>query len=202
MKKEIVLLSVFFLILLTSMFVKLQTVKATTTQNVSIEVTSGSYTTYVNQRVELTATINDWGVPPYKHQRCTIFIPQDVLDGGFPILPDGRLVKVEVPYANSSALEFIRSNPRTYNINLQVIDSNGNDIQVSSNFIVVQALPFPSPSPSSASSGIPTLQPTVNTGPEPPETESLSVGSVAVVFALAVVVVVTGLLVYQKKHKN
>jgi hypothetical protein len=147
MKKVIVLLSVSILILLTSMFFELQTVEAATTQHVSIEVTSGSYTTYVNQGVELTARINDWGTPPYKYQWYTIFLPQDVLDRGFPILPDGRLVKINVSGANSSIFEFSQSTPGTYNINLEVIDSNGNDAQVSSNFIVVQELPSPSPSP-------------------------------------------------------
>jgi hypothetical protein len=137
------------------MFFEIQTVKATTEQHVSIEVTSGSYTTFVNQGVELTARINDWGTPPYKYQWYTIFMPQDVLDRAFPILPDGRLVKIKVSGANSSVFEFSQSTPGTYDINLEVIDSNGNDAQVSSNFIVVQELPSPLPSPN------PTPTPTV-----------------------------------------
>jgi hypothetical protein len=201
MKKVIVLLSVFVLILLTSMFFELQTVKAATKQYVSIEVTSGSYNTYVNQRVELTARINDWGTPPYRYQWYTIFMPQDVLDRGFPILPDWRLVKIKVPGANSSIFEFIQSTPGTYNINLQVIDSNGHDAQVSSNFIVVQELPSPSPSPSSASASIPTLQPAVNTGPELPQTEpSLTVLDTVVVVTLMVVIVST--LLYRRHRKT
>jgi len=185
MKKVIVLLSVSILILLTSMFFELQTVKAATTQHVSIEVTSGSYTTFVNQRVELTARINDWGTPPYKYQWYTIFIPQDVLDKGFPILPDGRLVKIKVPGANSSIFEFSQSTPGTYNINLEVIDSNGNDAQVSSNFIVVQELPSPSPSPN------PTPTPTV------PEFSSW-----AIPLLFAVMVAAAGLLVYHKQQQK
>jgi hypothetical protein len=146
MKKEIVLLSVLVLSLLTSMFVELQTVTATTTPDVFIDLTYGSYTTYVNQRVELTATITSW-TPPYTYQWYTIFMPQDVLDRGFPFLPDGRMVSVEVPGANSSKFDFIQSTPGTYNINLRITDSAGNDVIASSrSFIVVQALSSPSPS--------------------------------------------------------
>jgi len=120
-----------------------QTVKAAAEPNVSIEVTYGSFTTYVNQRVELTATISGW-TPPYTYQWYTVFMPQDLLDRGFPFLPDGRVVRVEVPGANSSRFEFVESTPGTYNINLEVIDSAGNDLIVSSSsFIVV--LPLPSP---------------------------------------------------------
>jgi hypothetical protein len=184
MKKVIVLLSLSVLILLTSMLFELQTVKAATAQHVSIEVTSGSYTTYVNQRVELTAKTNDWSTPPYKYQWYTIFVPQDILDKGFPILPDGRLARIKVSGANSSVFEFSQSTPGTYNINLEVIDSNGNDAQVSSNFIVVQELPSPSPSPN------PTPTPTV------PEFSSLTIP------LLLTIMVATGLLVYHKKHKK
>ena len=185
MKKVIVLLSVSILILLSSMFFELQTAKAATTQHVSIEVTSGSYTTFVNQRVELTVRLNDWGTPPYKYQWYTIFMPQDVLDKGFPILPDFRLARIKVPGTNSSVFEFSQSTPGTYNINLEVIDSNGNDAQVSSNFIVVQELPSPSPSPN------PTPTPTV------PELSSLTIA-----LLLSLMVALTGLLFYHKKHKH
>jgi hypothetical protein len=185
MKKVIVLLSVSILILLTSMFFEIQTVKATTEQHVSIEVTSGSYTTFVNQGVELTARVNGWGTPPYEYQWYTIFMPQDVLDKGFPILPDGRLVKIKVSGANSSIFEFSQSTPGTYNINLEVIDSNGNDAQVSSNFIVVQELPSPSSSPN------PTPTPSV------PEFSSWTIP-----LLLSLILATAGLLVYHKKHKH
>jgi hypothetical protein len=183
MKKVIVLLSVSILILLTSMLLELQTVKAATEQHVSIEVTSGSYTTFVNQRVELTARTNDWGTPPYEYQWYTIFIPQDVLDRGFPILPDGRLVKIKVSGANSSVFEFSQSTPGTYNINLEVIDSNGNDAQVSSNFIVVQELPSPSPASN------PTPTPTI------PELQTWTIPML-----LSLMLATTGLLVYHKRR--
>jgi hypothetical protein len=140
MRKKVVLLALIVLTLIASIFTASQTVKAESTT--SIELTYGSYTTHVNERVELTATISGWGTPPYKYQWYTIFIPQDMLDRGF-ILPG--LVKVAVPGATSSTFEFIESTPGTYNINLQIIDSLGNDRLIASrNFIIVQALPSPS----------------------------------------------------------
>jgi len=87
--------------------------------------------------------------------------------------------------ANSSVFEFSQSTTGTYNINPEVIDSNGNDAQVSSNFIVVQELPSPSPSPN------PTLTPTV------PEFPSLTIP-----LLLSIMLASAGLLVYHKKHKH
>jgi hypothetical protein len=112
-------------------------------------------------------------------------LPQDVLERGFPILPDFRLARIKVSGANSSVFEFIQSTPGTYNINLEVIDSNGNDAQVSSNFIVVQELPSPSPSPN------PTPTPTV------PEFHLMTI-----LMLLSMMLVAAGLLVYHKKRKH
>jgi hypothetical protein len=148
MKKGIVLLlSALVLALVTSMFVELQTVNAAATTNNSIEITHGSNTTYANQRVELTAPISG-GTPPYTYQWYTMFMPQDVVNRGSPIFPDGRLVNVKVPGANSSKFEFVESTPGTYWITLEILDSAGNDVGASGgSLITVKALPSPSPQP-------------------------------------------------------
>ena len=145
MKKEIALVAVLVLALLASMFVETQTVKAAAAPEVSIEVTDGSYTPCINQQVELTAVVSD-GTPPYTYQWYTIFIPQDLLDKGPKALLDGRVVKVEVPGANSSKFNFTASTPGTYDVNLRIIDAFGCDIEVGSNVFTVQASPSPSSS--------------------------------------------------------
>jgi len=135
------------LALLASTFVETQTVKGTAAApEVFIEVTDGSYTPYVNQQVELTAVVNG-GVQPYRYQWYTIFVPQDLLDKGPQALLDGRVVKVEVPGANSAKFNFTESIPGTYEINLRIIDASGIDIEVGTRFFTVQALPSPLPSP-------------------------------------------------------
>ena len=184
-----------------------QTVKADSTA--SIDLTYGSYNPHVNERVELTATINGWGTPPYTYQWYTVFIPQDVLDRGF-ILPG--LVKVAVPGATSSTFEFIESTPGTYNINLQIIDSAGNDRLISSHsFITVQASPSPTQqnSPATLPSPSPTLTPTNSVLPSisliqtPKQELQPSPFDLALMtfFALAIVAA-AGFLAYHKKHKH
>ena len=75
----------------------------------------------MNQQVELTALVSG-GTPPYTYQWYTIFVPQDLLDKGPRMLLDGRVVKVEVPGANSSKFNFTESTPGTYEVNLRIID--------------------------------------------------------------------------------
>jgi hypothetical protein len=57
-------------------------------------------------------------------------------------------------------------------------------------------IPLPSAPPSS------TQHPTINTGAEPPKTESLLLTIVAAVTLVVVLAVAAGLLVYHKKHKQ
>jgi len=125
---------------------------ATSTLNVHVEMTNG--TIYENQRVEFTAVVTR-GAPPYTYQWYSIFIPKDVLEHGYPYPPS--LVKVKIPDANSSKLEFTQSEG-TYNVNLEVWDSTGNDILVSSpNFVTVLT---PTSTPTLPTS-FPTSNPTV-----------------------------------------
>lgn len=155
MKATIVLLLLLLPLSLTSILVVPN--RAEEAPNASIEITYGSYSTYINQRVELTARVTG-GTPPYTYQWYSIFIPQDILDRGFPILPDGRLINIEVPGANSSRFDFVESKPGTYNINLQVKDSLGHDTLVSSpEFITVQSISPQPTSPDSTSSPTPTV---------------------------------------------
>ena len=184
-----------------------QTVKADSTA--SIELTYVSYKPHVNERVELTATINGWGTPPYTYQWYTIFIPQDVLDRGF-ILPG--LVKVAVHGATSSTFEFIESTPGTYNINLQIIDSAGNDRLISSHsFITVQALPSPTqqnspttlPSPSSTLTPTNSVLPSISLIQTPEqELQTSPINLVLIAFFALAIVAASGLLIHYKKQQQ
>ena len=183
-----------------------QTVKADPTT--SIELTQGSYSPYVNQPVEFTAMVNGWGTPPYTYQWYTMIIPQNVLDNEGYISP-GSVVKVAVPGATSSKFDFIESTPGTYNINLKIIDSAGNDRSIASrSFITVQALPSPTQqnSPTSPPSPSPTLTPTnsvlhsislIQTLEQ--ELQLSSINLVLIAFFALAIVAATGLLVYHKR---
>ena len=206
--------------LLASTFVETQTVKAAAAApEVFIEVTDGSYTPYVNQQVELNAVVNG-GVQPYRYQWYTIFVPQDLLDKGPQALLDGRVVKVEVPGANSAKFNFTESIPGTYEINLRIIDASGCDIEVGSSIFTVQALPSPSPSPTLFNGTDDTLhsEPTNSTinptylpqkTPEPSQPENASStgnqvyppeGLLLITAAVAVVFAAAVLLFYFRKR--
>ncbi len=141
----------------------------------SVEMTNS--TIYRNQKLELTATVTG-GAPPYSYQWYSIFMPQEVLDQGFPWPPS--LVKVEIPGANSSKLEFTESTPGTYNINLEVKDSTGFDLLVSSpDFVTVLNSTYPEATTSTPASSS-----------QIPEFSSLTVLSFLSAFLLATVVIV------------
>ncbi len=124
-------------------FVGVYTVKA---QGIStgVDVTYGSLTPFVNQRVELTATSNG-GTPPYTYQW---YIDDQPVKG-----------------ATSAKLEFIESTPGLYHISIATTDSLGNTTLeefMGAFYITVIALPTPSPSqtPTPSPSPNPIITPT------------------------------------------
>ncbi len=120
MKKEIVLAVVVFALLASSLVV-VGTVKA---QYVStdVKVTYGSLNTYVNQRVEFTATCNG-GTPPYTYQWYAQLWPTWKPGMGYHLSPIGS--EVAVSGATSNIFDFTTSTNGTYSISLGITDSEG-----------------------------------------------------------------------------
>ena len=151
MRKAIILLSVFVLGLLTSLFLGIQTVKA---QYISTDVEYGSPftgSTYVNQPVEFIAT-SSGGTPPYTYQWYTQLWPTWKPGMSYSLAPLGD--EIAVPGVTSSKFKFAESTPGTYSITLRVTDSEGQSTYhpfLPGLWVFVLPLPAPSPSPPSIS---------------------------------------------------
>ena len=137
------------MIVLTTFFAGLQTVKAT---EIGIGIEQGFLQqTSVNQPVNISATPLS-GTPPYTYQWYTQLW---TTMGGSPI---GGIVAF--PNATSSTFRFIESTAGTYDISLQINDSAGNgdydSFPISGVWVIVQPLPSSSPISTQANS-VPTI---------------------------------------------
>ena len=187
MRKGIIVRAVLVLGLLISLFVGVQTVKASP----MVMVDQPWYRiTGVNQPVEFTANASG-GTPPYTFQWYTTFLD--------PTVSSDQWKTIEVPYSNSSTFTFIASTPGRYGISINVTDSNGDgeyqSFQPIGIVVTVQSSPVPqsttSPSPSHTASLNPTPTPTI------PEFPSWTILMIVTVMAMG-----AGLLVFFKKHKH
>ena len=119
-------------------------------------------TTYVNQPVNITAKPTS-GTPPYTYQWYTQLWNSTV---GSPI---GGIVAF--PGATSSTFKFVESTPGTYDISLNVSDSEGNgdydSFPISGVWVIVQPLSAssPSPTPTATPQLTPTPTPTISEFP-------------------------------------
>ena len=186
MRKGIIVRAVLVLGLLISLFVGVQTVKASP----MVIVDQPWYrVTGVNQPVEFTANASG-GTPPYTFQWYTTFLD--------PTISSEQWKTIEVPYSNSSTFTFIASTPGRYGISINVTDSNGDgeyqSFQPIGIVVTVQSSPVPqstsSPSPSPTASLNPTPTPTT------PEFPSLII---LPLFCIATLLMAATLL---KKHKH
>lgn len=176
MRKRSILLTVLVLGLLTLSFVRVHNVRA---QYIStdVQVTYGSTTTFVNQRVELTST-NSGDTPPYTYQW---YINDRPVQGD-----------------TTSILEFIESTPGMYHISLGITDALGNYTLATfmgTFFIKVIALSIP-PAPQNLTPTV-TTTPTLAPTPTIPEFQLLTIPVL-----LSIIGVTTSLVVYFKRHKQ
>ena len=185
MRKGIIVRAVLVLGLLISLFVGIQTVKASP----MVIVDQPWYrVTGANQSVEFTANASG-GTPQYTFQWYTTFLD--------PAVSSDQWKTIEVPYSNSSTFAFIASTPGRYGISINVTDSNGDgeyqSFQPIGIVVTVQSSPVPqsttSPSPSHTASLNPTPTPTI---PEFPSWTILQL--------LTIMLATADLLVHHKKH--
>lgn len=118
MRRGIILLTILVLGLLTSLFVGVQTVKGSGTLSINVKQTAE--TTFVNQPVEITATISG-GNPPYTYQWYTQLWTTWKPGMSYNLPPLGPLVAF--PGATNSTFRFAESIPGTYDISCEVTDS-------------------------------------------------------------------------------
>ena len=187
MRKGIIVRAVLVLGLLISLFVGVQTVKASPT----VMVDQPWYrVTGVNQPVEFTANASG-GAPPYTFQWYTTFLD--------PTISSDQWKTIEVPYSNSSTFTFIASTPGRYGISINVTDSNGDgeyqSFQPIGIVVTVQSSPVPQSTPS------PSLSPTASLNPTPtptiPEFQSWTL-----LLLFSIILATAILSIYSKEHRS
>lgn len=157
-RRNIVLLTLFAVGLLTSSFAGIQTAKASVWVMVDYP---WNRITGVNQPTEFTAS-GTGGTPPYTFQWYTTFLD--------PNVPSQRWIRVAVPGANSSTFNFVASTPGRYGISISVTDSKGEgeyqSFQPIGIVVTVQSTPV--------SQSMPSPPPNPSPTPSPPNITSLS----------------------------
>ena len=211
MRREIVLLVVLVLSLLTSVSAGINPVKATEgPPYVTFEVTSGPplagsppyhVTVSPGQSAEFAATPL-FGTPPYSYQWSTEVWSSNPMDMMFNS-------SLDVPGATSQRFEYSEAAPGSYEVCVEINDSVGNSLDASGPIVIVQAsnstlltssspLPTASPSPLSANSTAQAPQTIASTIAKTEPFPTLIVGAVAA--ASVAILAMAGLFLFFKKR--